>query len=369
MAKGHLKSALLSQQSRLKAKEKIAHAAQVQNQKIAALRGKHGARNGELSALGVGSSTSSVAGGATKGKGKGKATLKSKSNAVPSSASSSATRKPTIPFSPNDRILLIGEGNFSFARALVLNPPSEELDSLPPQNVTATAYDSEEVCYEKYDDAREIVKELREGGVQILFGVDATRLNREAALKGKEWDRIVWNFPHAGKGIKDQDRNILSNQRLVLDFLASAAKVLYRGPVPTLPSGKKKKKKKKADDDDEEEEEYEQDEVMMDDDDLEPFSTERPKSRGTVLITLRNVAPYTTWDIPRLAKNPPPAQLSALPYPKWTVLRSFRFYRDSWKGYEHRMTKGTRAGGTGRTGEGGEDRTWEFYLSPKEAYQ
>lgn len=32
------------------------------------------------------------------------------------------------------------------------------------------------------------------------------------------------------------------------------------------------------------------------------------------------------------------------------------------------MTKGERAHGTGTTGVGGEDRTWEFYLKDRAAY-
>lgn len=106
-------------------------------------------------------------------------------------------KRVIIPFKPTDRILLIGEGNFSFARALVIDPP-EDLHSLPPQNVTATAYDSEEECYQKYPDAHSIVKAVREKGVQVIFNVDGTKLEKTSALKGRKWDRIVWNFPHAG---------------------------------------------------------------------------------------------------------------------------------------------------------------------------
>jgi 25S rRNA (uracil2634-N3)-methyltransferase len=51
------------------------------------------------------------------------------------------------------------------------------------------------------------------------------------------------------------------------------------------------------------------------------------------------------------------------PNPKYTLLRSFAFNRRMWNGYEHRMTKGERAHGQGKTGEGGEDRTWEFHLA------
>lgn len=68
-------------------------------------------------------------------------------------------------------------------------------------------------------------------------------------------------------------------------------------------------------------------------------------------------------DVPKLAKNPPLPRSSAdLPNPQYIQFRSFVFNRSDWRGYEHRMTKGERAHGRGKTGEGGEDRTWEFFL-------
>jgi 25S rRNA (uracil2634-N3)-methyltransferase len=53
-----------------------------------------------------------------------------------------------------------------------------------------------------------------------------------------------------------------------------------------------------------------------------------------------------------------------MPNPHYILFRSFVFNRSDWKGYEHRMTKGERARGEGKTGtgEGGKDRTWEFFL-------
>jgi len=158
MAKGKkssLKSTLQSQQSRLKKKQKAEHAAQIaeQNRK----KNPHS-------------------------KGKGKA----------------PPPRSTIPFNPTDRILLIGEGNFSFARALTLDMPAS-LKGLPPGNVTATAYDAEHDCYVKYPDAQSTVQVLREKGVEVLFNVDATKLEKVSALKGRKWDRIVWNYPHAGE--------------------------------------------------------------------------------------------------------------------------------------------------------------------------
>ncbi|KAG2076742.1 hypothetical protein BDR04DRAFT_1088944 [Suillus decipiens] len=299
--KSSLKAMLQSQQTRLKNKEKAVHAAEA-----AELKTKH--------------------------KGKGKA----------------PALRPTIPFTFTDKILLIGEGNFSFAHALVIDPPLS-LEHLPPSNITATSYDSEEECYDKYPDARSKVDVLRERGAEVLFGVDGTRFEKCSALKGRRFDRVVFNFPHAGKGITDQDRNILSNQMLILGFLRCVVGYLAEGTIPTL--NLSRKPKRLADDDD-------------DDDDIDTSSPSTVQgARGTVLITLRNVPPYTNWEVPRLAKTPPkPASLGTPPNPNYKLLRSFVFHRNMWKGYEHRMTKGERAHGRGTTGEGGEDRTWEFCL-------
>lgn len=208
-------------------------------------------------------------------------------------------KSATIPFAPTDKILLVGEGNFSFAYALAVNPPSQLLH-LPPQNITATAYDTEEECLAKYADAQEKIDALRSKGINLLFGVDATKLEKVSQLKGKRWDKVVWNFPHTGacafsyskmgsqrphftgKGIADQDRNILSNQLLILGFLRSVSGFLARGPPPTLGNLKRKGRAREEEDDTDVGSEQEG----------EPSGQTGP-SRGTVIITLRNVPPYT----------------------------------------------------------------------------
>lgn len=96
------------------------------------------------------------------------------------------------------------------------------------------------------------------------------------------------NSHRIGKGIADQDRNILSNQLLILDFLRSAANVLKRGHIPSF-STSRKKKKPDVDDDSEDDEK----EIAAGGTDLE--DDESITTRGTVLITLRNVVPYTQW--------------------------------------------------------------------------
>jgi 25S rRNA (uracil2634-N3)-methyltransferase len=83
-----------------------------------------------------------------------------------------------------------------------------------------------------------------------------------------------------GKGITDQDRNILSNQVLILGFLRSAARFLVRGPVPQLQPSRKRKRPEE----DGEDEGHADDVVSAD-----------GRARGSILITLRNVPPYTAW--------------------------------------------------------------------------
>lgn len=108
------------------------------------------------------------------------------------------SRRSTIPFTSSDKILLIGEGNFSFSVALLQHPPPP-LERLTPANITATTYDTEDECYIKYSEAQQHVRVLRENGAHVLFGVDATKLEKTSVLKGRKFDRIVWNFPHAGE--------------------------------------------------------------------------------------------------------------------------------------------------------------------------
>ena len=85
-----------------------------------------------------------------------------------------------------------------------------------------------------------------------------------------------------GKGITDQDRNIRSNQLLILGFLRSAAHVLVLGQVPAVHASRKRKRRSSDDGDSGAE-------------DTANPGLDSPDARGTLMVTLRNVAPYTLW--------------------------------------------------------------------------
>lgn len=72
-------------------------------------------------------------------------------------------------YNKSKRILLVGEGDFSFTRSLLRLLGTGA-------NLVATSYDSREVAHQKYASAADIEKELLASGVVVKYGVDATRL-------------------------------------------------------------------------------------------------------------------------------------------------------------------------------------------------
>jgi 25S rRNA (uracil2634-N3)-methyltransferase len=122
-------------------------------------------------------------------------------------------------YAPGERILLVGEGNFSFARALC-----KQLGS--GAGVYATCLDSDATLTQKYPDAAECRKEIEESyGGTCLTGVDATRLHKVKEFRDA-FKKIVFNFPHLGTGEKDVEKIIALHRKFLAAFFVSAAKCL-----------------------------------------------------------------------------------------------------------------------------------------------
>ncbi len=275
-----------------------------------------------------------------------------------------ALARATIAIAPDDTVLLLGEANFSFARALV------EGRGHAGHLVCATAYDSEKEAMEKYPDAAENVAALRARGARVAFGVDAGALEKSHKVvgKGARWSRVVFNFPHVGKGITDQDRNVRANQVLLLRTLKSVAPLLTEGPsafpLPAKgkakkgPAPKPKRKRSPSFSGDEGDETTPSRPV--------PASFTPPDRQGTLLVTLLNQPPYSEWELPKLANRPPPTCPGTREaQPRFRVIRSFDFVPAAWPGYAHRRTIGWREGLSKAnneeiTGRQGRARTWEM---------
>ncbi|KND04499.1 uncharacterized protein SPPG_00227 [Spizellomyces punctatus DAOM BR117] len=217
---------------------------------------------------------------------KSKKPLQPKAIGDASKATTGRKRAPsTIPYLEDDSILLVGEGNFSFAHAI-----AESLHGAC--ELVATAYDSEQILSTKYSDAIEHITAIRELGGTVLFEVDATDLNSCKAIRGKRFSKIVFNFPHTGAGIKDKDRNIRANQLLIFNFLSSASGKLMSRSLNSDPID------------------------------------------GEIHVTLKQGDPYDLWDVKEQAKRTGILICS----------RSFEFDARLYEGYTHRRTIGFTEG-------------------------
>ncbi|NXA04855.1 FDXA1 protein, partial [Sapayoa aenigma] len=109
------------------------------------------------------------------------------------------------------RVLLLGEGNFSFAAAL---------SGAAGTHVVATCYENEEDATRRGGAARSI-RRLRECGAEVVFSVDCTKLKDYFLPEKREFDCIYFNFPHCGR-----KAGVVKNRELLAHFFHSCADVL-----------------------------------------------------------------------------------------------------------------------------------------------
>ena len=213
-------------------------------------------------------------------------------------AKPSTTQSTIIPFSPHDRILLVGEGDFSFSASLLQDHDCKSL--------LATCFDDHSIVREKYPQAAANIDAIEaEETCKVLYGVDATKLGKPGPVKGSggkalkkvNFDKVVFNFPHVGGLTKDVDRQVRHNQELLSGFLNAAKSLLADG--------------------------------------------------GTIVVTLFEGEPYKRWDLRGLARQ---AGLS--------VERSFQFHPGAYPAYRHARTLGNIDGGGAWKGEDRPARTF-----------
>jgi 25S rRNA (uracil2634-N3)-methyltransferase len=279
---------------------------------------------------------------------------------------------PPVPFKFSDPILLVGEGDFSFSRAL--------LEHHACFRIFATTLDSREESESKYITSKANTDLLRSKGCRVEYGVDATKLGKnklardgwkdllkllepvhsdlsdddleneqeeedfdenneldEQRRQGKTekfngWGSIIFNFPHVGGLSTDVNRQVRHNQELIVSFLKAALTLLSSpanrlSPISPAPASNINSHTGRI--------------------------IHRNAYLGQVLLTTFEAHPYTLWNVKDLARHC-----------EYSVERSWKFVPQQWKGYSHKRTLGDIEGGGGWKGE---ERSARVYcLRPKE---
>lgn len=267
-----------------------------------------------------------------------------------------ASQQPKAPFTHRDKVLLIGEGDFSFALSLAKH--------YTPQSITATCYDTEAELTDKYPDAPSTMFQLQwqnasndadfEGfsptsspsssavssssptpppsdtsSITVHYGIDATKLStthRKLLRRTSPFTKIVFNFPHVGGLSTDINRQVRANQELLVKFLEAAKPFLASSTSSSPPS--------------DDSHTYQHDDADIDI--PAPIQT-----KGQILISLFTTHPYTLWNIRDLARH---CGLQ--------VVESFRFPWEAYPGYQHARTVGEIVTGKDRSGEGKRKGKW-----------
>lgn len=243
-----------------------------------------------------------------------------------------ASQKHDVPFGEYDHILLVGEGDFSFARSLVVEHGCA--------NVTATSYDTEEEVREKYPTFQDNHSELSglTPPVPLHHSIDATKVSSYKHLRCKReddddegtqgWDVIAFQFPHTGGLSTDVNRQVRANQALLVSFFKSCLDT----PTPA--------KRLQI--------------IQSQGNKVSPRpGPEFLKMGGRIIVTLFEGEPYTLWNVRDLARH---AGLR--------VVESWKFDWAQYPGYHHVRTLGAIEGGGAWKGEDRDARMYVFEKIP-----
>ncbi|KAL6562480.1 hypothetical protein OROGR_003487 [Orobanche gracilis] len=139
-------------------------------------------------------------------------------------------------YSNRQRILLVGEGDFSFstclARAFGLAPNmvATSLNSEGPAAIVVRNLQtilSEDFLVKNYENALPNIVELGIRKCKVMHEIDATVMANHEFLGGIKFDRVIFNFPFAGFfNNLSRDSLLRRHRRLVSLFLKNAKEML-----------------------------------------------------------------------------------------------------------------------------------------------
>ncbi|CAK9439178.1 uncharacterized protein LODBEIA_P34020 [Lodderomyces beijingensis] len=222
------------------------------------------------------------------------------------------------PFQNENTLLLIGEGDFTFAKSLISQ------NFIQPRNLIATSLDSRDDLISKYPGVQHTLETLQSSGVRLMHEVDATDLPRTLHLKqqrkkqaklfpdGTQLDFIMFNFPHTGRGVKDQDRNIRDHQRLILSYFQNCKSVFEMVNSGVVAVAK-------------------DDFAGYHDTSINAGAGDDGFGKGKIILSVFEGEPYNSWGVKVIAKDQ-----------GYKVMKSGKFEWGMFPEYHHKRTNSTR---------------------------
>ena len=124
------------------------------------------------------------------------------------------------------RLLTVGDGDLSFSLALKRAYPQISVSA------STLVETSTELC-QTYANAAETLKELQDTwGEQILYGVNATKLEDTILCDGEDekFDIILFNHPHLGDStlLQSEQRHCENHYALLSHYFYSAKKLIKK---------------------------------------------------------------------------------------------------------------------------------------------
>ncbi|KAK2647767.1 hypothetical protein Ddye_015256 [Dipteronia dyeriana] len=125
-------------------------------------------------------------------------------------------------YNNRQKILLVGEGDFSFSSCLASAFGSAT-------NMVATCLHSKDVQSTKHWTSIPHLKLLEREGCMVLHEVDVHNMNHHPTLYYMKFDVIIFNFPHAGHydSLCERDDELIGMHKALIEgFFKSARKML-----------------------------------------------------------------------------------------------------------------------------------------------
>ncbi|KAI3939356.1 hypothetical protein MKW98_022224 [Papaver atlanticum] len=167
-----------------------------------------------------------------------------------SSTSSTTSMRWITHYNSSQKILLVGEGDFSFASCLAHAFGSAS-------NMVATSLDSKVTLDRRLPSSKLHIFDLRRLGCLVLHEIDVHFMaSANSKVVSMKFDRIIYNFPHAGhwRKLREEDFELIRRHKELLSgFFKNSRKLL--------------------------------------------------REDGEVHVTHRDDYPYNTWGIEKLAKK------------------------------------------------------------------